>query len=91
VREIIISGQLTSGEFIRPGDRGPLVRYQRHTGAGGASSRCSEGLLKVKPRRGFPVSPLSSQDIRDTFEAQALLAGVWMPRPSAGTTTGWSS
>jgi len=35
----------------------------------------SEGFLKVEPRRGFLVSPLSAQDIRDTFAAQALLAG----------------
>lgn len=29
----------------------------------------------MQPRRGFLVSPLSAHDIRDTFTAQALLAG----------------
>jgi len=40
----------------------------------------------VQPRRGFLVSPLSAQDIRDTFAAQALLAGEITARAAAVAT-----
>jgi DNA-binding GntR family transcriptional regulator len=35
----------------------------------------SEGLVRLEPRRGFVVVPLTGDDIRDVFAGQALLAG----------------
>jgi len=40
----------------------------------------------VQPRRGFLVSPLSAQDIRDTFAAQALLVRELAARAAAVAT-----
>jgi DNA-binding GntR family transcriptional regulator len=75
VRELIISGQLSSGEYIRPevvaADLGISATPVRE----GMLQLQSEGFLKVEPRKGFVVSPLSSKDLSDTFAAQALLAG----------------
>ena len=75
VRELIISGQLSAGEFIRPETVAQELDISATPAREGLLALQSEGFLKVEPRRGFLVSPLSAQDIRDTFQAQALLAG----------------
>ncbi len=43
--------------------------------ARGCSNLQTEGFLSVEPRRGFMVTALSSDDIRDIYDAQALLGG----------------
>ena len=35
----------------------------------------AQGLVRLEPRRGFVVVPLTGDDIRDVFAGQALLAG----------------
>jgi DNA-binding GntR family transcriptional regulator len=35
----------------------------------------SQGLVRLEPRRGFVVVPMTGDDIRDVFVGQALLAG----------------
>ncbi len=74
-RERITPGQLTAGEFIRRETVAQELDISATPARKGLLALQSEGVLKVKPRRGFVVSPLSAQDIRDTFAAQALLAG----------------
>lgn len=75
VRELIISGQLRPGTFIRPDgiaeDLGSSVTPVREA----LVMLRGEGFLEQAPRRGFRVAPLSGDDIRDLFAAQALLAG----------------
>lgn len=86
VRELIISGQLSAGEYIRPEvvavDLGISATPVRE----GMLLLQSEGFLRVEPRRGFVVSPLSPKDVSDAFEAQALLAGELCAR-TAGLLT----
>jgi len=75
VRELIISGQLSVGEFIRPETVAQELDISAKRG-GRASSRCrARASSRCNPGAGFLVSPLSAQDIHDTFAAQALLAG----------------
>ena len=75
MRELISSGQLTAGEFIRPETVAQELDISATPAREGLLALQSEGFLKVEPRSGFLVSPLSAQDVRDTFAAQALLAG----------------
>ncbi len=65
VRELIISGQLTAGEFVRPETVAHELDISATPAREGLLALQSEGFLRVEPRRGFLVSPLSAQDIRD--------------------------
>lgn len=75
VRELIVSGQLKPGEFIRPEVVAEEVGVSATPSREGLLSLQSEGLLRVEPRRGFVVAPLSGSDIEDVFTGQALLGG----------------
>ncbi|MGW0039503.1 GntR family transcriptional regulator [Gordonia sp. NB41Y] len=75
VRELIVSGQLQPGEFIRPENVAEELGVSATPSREGLLSLQSEGLLRVEPRRGFVVAPLSGDDIEDVFAGQALLAG----------------
>lgn len=75
VRDLIMSGQLRSGQFIRP----EAIADELGTSATPVREALlalrGEGFVHLEPRRGFAVSPLGAEDIRDLFTAQALLAG----------------
>jgi DNA-binding GntR family transcriptional regulator len=86
VRELIISGRLKAGEFIRPEALAEHLGISATPAREGLLQLQTEGFLKVEPRRGFVVAPLSPKDIHDTFEAQALLAGELSAR-AAGLVT----
>lgn len=43
----------------------------------------AEGFLDLTPRKGFTVRPLEAADIRDIFEAHALIAGELASRAAA--------
>ena len=86
VRELIISGQIRSGEFLR---------VERITAALGVSSTPvreglltlqSEGFIRLVPRRGFLVAPFTPQDLRDLFWTQAQLAGELIARAATQIT-----
>jgi len=74
-RELIMSGQLTGGEVIR------LDRLAKYLGVSATPVRealmslRAEGFVELEPRRGFYVVPLTEEDVRDLFHAQATLAG----------------
>lgn len=75
VRELIISGELRPGAFLR------VERIAEATGVSSTPARegllvlRSEGLVRLVPRRGFIVAPFTRQDVRDLFWAQAQLSG----------------
>jgi DNA-binding GntR family transcriptional regulator len=75
VRELIISGQLRPGEFIR------LERLATELAMSATPVRQAlvtlrgEGFLQLAPRRGFQVSELRVDDILDLFAVQAFVAG----------------
>ena len=74
VRELIISGAVKPGEFLR------MERIAEQVGVSNTPVRegllvlKSEGFVQLVPRRGFIVAPFTQQDVRDLFWAQAQLA-----------------
>lgn len=82
VRELIMTGQLSPGEFIR------IDRIARDLGVSttpireGLLALRGEGFVQLERRRGFVVAPLSADDIRDIFIAQSVLAGELAARAS---------
>lgn len=83
VRELILSGQVRPGEYLRPETLADLLDMSPTPVREGLLSLQSEGFLNVRPRRGFVVAPLSLRDISDAFAAQALLAGELAARATA--------
>ncbi len=83
VRELIMSGQLRSGDFIRQERIAEDLKLSATPVREGLLSLTGEGFVQLKPRRGFVVAPLSAADIRDLFTAQALLAGELAARAAA--------
>lgn len=75
VRELIISGQLRPGDFIRQERIAEDLGLSATPVREGLLALRGEGFVLLKPRRGFVVAPLGARDIRDLFTAQALLAG----------------
>ena len=75
VRELIVSGRIRAGEFIRPEMVAEDLDISATPAREGLLSLLSEGFLRIEPRRGFVVTPLSGDDVRDVFVAQSLLAG----------------
>jgi DNA-binding GntR family transcriptional regulator len=75
VRELIISGKVRAGEFLRMEPIAEAVGVSNTPVREGLLALSSEGFVRLVPRRGFVVAPFTQQDIRDLFWAQAQLAG----------------
>jgi DNA-binding GntR family transcriptional regulator len=75
VREMIITGQVRPGEFLRIERIAEAVGVSPTPVREGLLSLKSEGLVNLLPRRGFVVAPITPQDIKDSYWAQAQLAG----------------
>ena len=75
VRELIMSGQLTPGTFVRPDAIAEALGSSVTPVREALVMLRGEGFLEQAPHRGFRVGPLSGDDIRDLFVSQALLAG----------------
>ena len=75
VRELIISGQVRPGAFLRMDRIAEAIGVSNTPVREGLLILSSEGFVSQVPRRGYVVSPFTPQDIRDLFWAQATLAG----------------
>jgi DNA-binding GntR family transcriptional regulator len=75
VRELIISGRVRTGEFLRTEPIAEAVGVSNTPVREGLLLLSGEGFVELVPRRGFMVSAFSRQDVRDLFWAQATLAG----------------
>jgi DNA-binding GntR family transcriptional regulator len=75
VRELIISGKVRPGQFLRMDRIAEAIGVSNTPVREGLLALSSEGFVSQVPRRGFVVSPFTPQDIRDLFWAQATLAG----------------
>lgn len=75
IRELIMSGHLQPGQFLRPDALASELAMSATPVREALLSLRGEGFVLLEPRRGFVVAPLSADDIRDLFSAQALLAG----------------
>ncbi|MCP9972532.1 GntR family transcriptional regulator [Actinomadura madurae] len=88
VRELIMSGQVRHGEFLRlervADDLGISVTPVREA----LLSLRGEGFVTLEPRRGFMPAPLTRQDVQDLFEAQAYFAGELAARAAGRITEG---
>src|SRR6476646_1292784 len=75
VRDLITSGQVRPGEFLRIERIAEAVGVSQTPVREGLLSLKSEGLVNLLPRRGFIVAPFTPQDIYDLYWVQAQLAG----------------
>jgi DNA-binding GntR family transcriptional regulator len=75
VRDLIVSGRLLGGDFIRPEAIAQDLQISVTPVREGLLALRTQGFLRLEPRRGFVVIPLTGGDIRDLFAGQALLAG----------------
>lgn len=75
IRELIMAGELRPGQFVRidglAAELGISVTPVRQA----LVTLRGEGFVHLEPRRGFVISPLSEEDIRDLFRIQAFVAG----------------
>jgi DNA-binding GntR family transcriptional regulator len=86
VRNLIMSGQLRPGEPVRPESIGEALGISATPVREALQALRVEGFLDLLPRRGFQVSALTGQDIRDLFEAHALIAGELAARAAVRAT-----
>ncbi len=75
VRELIISGQVRPGEFLRIEPVAEAVGVSNTPVREGLLLLSGEGFVELVPRRGFMVSEFTKQDVHDLFWAQAMMAG----------------
>jgi DNA-binding GntR family transcriptional regulator len=75
VRELIVSGTVGQGEFLRMERIAEAVGVSNTPVREGLLLLSSEGFVKQVPRRGFVVATFSPQDIQDLFWAQAVIGG----------------
>ncbi|TSD92959.1 GntR family transcriptional regulator [Skermania sp. ID1734] len=74
VRELIISGRVRAGDFLRTEPIAEAVGVSNTPVREGLLLLTGEGFVELVPRRGFMVSAFSRQDVRDLFWAQATMA-----------------
>ncbi|MFD7179693.1 GntR family transcriptional regulator [Streptomyces sp. NPDC059904] len=74
VRELIISGGVRAGEFLRIEPIAAAVGVSNTPAREAMLTLQSEGMVQLVPRRGFMVAPFTQQDVRDLFWIQAQLA-----------------
>ncbi len=86
VRGLIMSGGLRPGTVVRPETVGAALGISTTPAREGLQALRVEGFLTLVPRQGFVVAPLSGQDIRDLFSAQALIAGELAARAARNAT-----
>ncbi|NKQ55520.1 GntR family transcriptional regulator [Amycolatopsis sp. K13G38] len=86
VRELIISGEVRPGEFLRMEPIAEAVGVSNTPVREGLLSLRSEGFVELVPRRGFVVASFTRQDVRDLFWAQAQLAGELAARAAKAIT-----
>lgn len=75
LRQSILAGEYVSGESIRAEVIGSTLDVSATPVREALHALRAEGFLELIPRRGFTVAPLVVDDIRDIFEAHALIAG----------------
>ncbi|MFD8245635.1 GntR family transcriptional regulator [Nocardia sp. NPDC059691] len=86
VRELIISGRVRTGEFLRTEPIAEAVGVSNTPVREGLLLLSGEGFVELVPRRGFMVAAFSRQDVRDLFWAQATLAGELAGRAAKSIT-----
>lgn len=83
IRSLIMSGQVVGGEYLRPEALAEAFGMSATPVREALLALKGEGFLRLEPRRGFVVLPLSAKDIKDLFAAQALIGGELAARAAA--------
>lgn len=75
LRDMVMSGALRPGEFIRLDAVAQKLRVSVTPVREALLLLRGEDIVRLLPRRGFVVSPLTRIDVEDLFDVQARLAG----------------
>ncbi|WP_227007754.1 GntR family transcriptional regulator [Pseudarthrobacter sp. AB1] len=86
VRGLIMSGELRPGTTVRPETVGQALSISTTPAREALQELRVEGFPDLLPRRGFQVTSLTGQEVRDLFQVQALIAGELAARAAAGPT-----
>jgi DNA-binding GntR family transcriptional regulator len=73
LREMIFSGALRAGQALRQEEIARRLGLSRLPVREALNRLTTEGLVELKPRRGFYVVSLKSDEIEDIFEIRAML------------------
>jgi DNA-binding GntR family transcriptional regulator len=86
IRELIMTGYLRGGQQVN------IDALARHFGTSPTPVRDAlnvlrgEGFVRVEPRRGFWIAPLSERDVEDMFLVQGVIAGELTKRATQMST-----
>ena len=81
LREMILSGELPAGQALRQEEIARRLGISRLPIREALNRLATEGLVELKPRRGFYVASLNIDEIEDIFEMRAMLGGAcWSSR-----------
>lgn len=86
IRDMIISGQLPSGTFIRLDRMADMLDMSATPVREALVLLRGEGFVQLEPHRGFVVAPMSKEDVLDLFWVQSELAGELAARATATIT-----
>jgi DNA-binding GntR family transcriptional regulator len=75
LRQAIMAGEYAPGASVRVEAVAEAMDVSATPVREALQALRAEGFLELRPRRGFTVSPLSADQIRDIFVAHALIAG----------------
>jgi DNA-binding GntR family transcriptional regulator len=75
LREMIFSGALQAGQALRQEEIARQLGLSRLPVREALNRLATEGLVELKPRRGFYVVSLKPNEIEDIFEMRAMLEG----------------
>jgi DNA-binding GntR family transcriptional regulator len=73
VKDRVLTGKLPGGELISEGEIAEALGMSRTPVRGAFQQLESEGLLKLYPKRGALVVPVSSQELEDVIEARWVI------------------
>ncbi len=83
LRNAVLTGEYPAGYRLRIEDLAQKLGVSTMPVREALVTLANEGLLKMLPRRGFEVTPISPQEIEDVFLVHALIAGELAHRAAA--------
>lgn len=86
LRQDILMGRYESGEKISLDSLAQELEVSSMPVREALITLSNEGLVELRPRRGFRAKPLSRQDLDDVFEIQGVLTGVLVARAAEAAT-----
>ena len=75
VRREILSCQIIPGEELSEGELATRFKMSKTPVREALAKLRAEGLVKIFPRRGYQVAPVTFQDMNELFEIRSMLEG----------------